>query len=159
MFFIVPTEIGTLNTPLNISWVRLKLTAPMVFKATASASRFCPYWTTALISAGKEPVFASPQIGHTGIVISSCSVTSTWAIISISWRISFTSEFIMQISRFGQCWQSACRWLMTWSGSESTARCVPEWPFWPPCFFPLFSRKLLFLLTGFFLSPSDDGGF
>ena len=60
----------------------------MVFKATASASRFCPYWTTALISAGKEPVFASPQIGHTGIVISSCSDH-----INLSNHINFVANF------------------------------------------------------------------
>ena len=36
MLLIVPVAIGMLNTPERISWVRLVLTAPTVFNATAN---------------------------------------------------------------------------------------------------------------------------
>lgn len=39
MLLIVPVVIGILNTPERISWVRLMLTAPTVFRATADAWR------------------------------------------------------------------------------------------------------------------------
>ena len=67
MLAMVPVEIGILNTPDRISWVRLMLTAPTVFKATASAWRFSPYCTVAFISDGNAPLRVSPCSIQTGI--------------------------------------------------------------------------------------------
>ena len=88
MLLIVPVAIGMLNTPERISWVRLMLTAPTVFNATANAWRFSPYCTAAFTSEGKAPLRVSPYSIQIGSSSAWCSVTLTVTTASITWRFS-----------------------------------------------------------------------
>ena len=80
---IVPVLMGTPNTPLNISWVRLMLTMPTVFNETVSACMFDPYCIVLLIPSGKRPANIDLDMGHTTSTLW-CAVVVVFILMSIS---------------------------------------------------------------------------